>query len=50
MLEDAGSVIISVSVKSGTPAGDVIVTLSTVAGGTATGRIITDTLIPCSIG
>jgi len=35
--EDAGSVTIRVSV-SGTPVGDVTVTLSTVAGGTATGR------------
>ena len=36
--EDAGSVAIRVSVRSGTPVGDVIVTLSTVAGGTARGR------------
>ena len=38
MREDAGSVAIRVSVRSGTPVGDVIVTLSTVAGGTARGR------------
>ena len=39
MHEDAGSVTIRVSVRSGTPVRDVIVTLSTVAGGTATGRL-----------
>ena len=39
MREDASSVTIRVSVRSGAPVGDVIVTLSTVAGGTATGRL-----------
>ena len=38
--EDAGSVAIRVSVRSGTPVGDVTVTLSTVAGGTATGKAL----------
>ena len=40
MREDAGSVAIRVSVRSGTPVGDVTVTLSTVAGGTATGKAL----------
>ena len=39
MREDAGSVAIRVSVRSGAPVGDVTVTLSTVAGGTARGRV-----------
>ena len=39
--EDAGNVTISVSVMSGAPVGGVIVTLSTVTGGTATGRALT---------
>ena len=38
--EDAGNVTISVSVMSGTPVGDVIVTLLTDAGGTAAGRAL----------
>ena len=46
MREDAGSVAIRVSVRSGTPVGDVIVTLSTVAGGTARGRDL-ETALPC---
>jgi len=37
--EDAGNVTIRVSVRNGTPVGDVIVTLLTVASGTATGRV-----------
>ena len=37
--EDAGSVAIEVSVRNGTPVGDVTVTLLTVVGGTATGRV-----------
>ena len=35
--EDAGSVAVSVSVMSGTISQDVIITLSTVPGGSATG-------------
>ena len=38
--EDAGSVTVSVSVMSGTISQDVIITLSTVPGGSATGGII----------
>ena len=38
--EDAGSVAVNVSVMSGTISQDVIITLSTVPGGSATGRII----------
>ena len=38
--EDAGSVTVSVSVMSGTVSQDVIITLSTTLGGTATGGII----------
>ena len=38
--EDAGSVAVSVSVMSGTISQDVIITLSTVPGGSATGGII----------
>ena len=38
--EDTGSVAVSVSVMSGTISQDVIVTLSTVPGGSATGGII----------
>ena len=38
--EDTGSVTVSVSVMSGTISQDVIITLSTVPGGTATGEII----------
>ena len=38
--EDAGSVTVSVSVISGTISQDVIITLSTVPGGSATGGII----------
>ena len=37
--EDAGSVATRVSVRSGAPVGDVTVTLLTVVGGTATGRV-----------
>jgi len=37
--EDAGSVAIAVSVRNGTPVGDVTVTLLTVVGGTSTGRV-----------
>ena len=37
--EDAGSVAIGVSVLNGAPVGDVIVALSTVVGGIATGRV-----------
>ena len=40
MREDAGSVAVSVSVMNGTISQDVIITLSTVPGGTATGGII----------
>ena len=40
MSEDAGSVTVSVSVMSGAISQDVIITLSTVPGGTATGGII----------
>ena len=39
MHEDVGNVNIRVSVLSGAPVEDVIVTLSTVAGGTASGRV-----------
>ena len=38
--EDAGSVTVSVSVMSGTISEDVIITLSTTPGGSATGGII----------
>ena len=38
--EDAGSVSVSVAVINGTISQDVIITLSTVPGGTATGGII----------
>ena len=38
--EDAGSVTVSVSVISGTISQDVIITLSTAPGGTATGGIV----------
>ena len=38
--EDTGSVTVSVSVMSGTISQDVIITLSTVPGGSATGGII----------
>ena len=38
--EDTGSVTVSVSVMSGTISQDVIITLSTAPGGTATGGII----------
>jgi len=38
--EDAGSVAIEVSVRNGTPVEDVTVTLLTVVGGTATGRVL----------
>ena len=38
--EDAGSVTVNVSVISGTISQDVIITLSTVPGGSATGGII----------
>ena len=38
--EDAGSVTVSVSVMSGTISEDVIITLSTAPGGSATGGII----------
>ena len=38
--EDAGSVTVSVSVMNGTISQDVIITLSTAPGGTATGGII----------
>lgn len=42
--EDAGSVTVSVSVMSGAPVGDVVVTLtSTVAGDTATGWAVSFT-------
>ena len=40
MREDAGSVTVSVSVMNGTISQDVIITLSTVPGGSATGGII----------
>ena len=43
MREDAGSVSVSVSVMCGAPLGDVAVTLSTVAGDTATGRAVSFT-------
>ena len=38
MLEDAGSVNVTVSILNGTLARNVVVTLSTVSGGTATGK------------
>ena len=38
--ENAGSVTVSVSVMNGTISQDVIITLSTAPGGSATGRII----------
>ena len=38
--EDAGSVAVSVSVMSGTISQDVIITLSTAPGGSATGGIV----------
>ena len=38
--EDAGSVTVSVSVMSGTISQDIIITLSTAPGGSATGGII----------
>ena len=38
--EDAGSVTVSVSVMNGTISEDVIITLSTAPGGSATGEII----------
>ena len=38
--EDAGNVTVSVSVMNGTISQDVIITLSTAPGGTATGEII----------
>jgi len=37
--EDAGNVTIGASVLSGTPMGDVTVSLLTLVGGTATGRV-----------
>ena len=43
MREDAVSVTISVSVMSGAPVGDVVVTLLTVVGDTATGWAVSFT-------
>ena len=47
--EDAGSVTVSVSVISGTISQDVIITLSTAPGGTATGGIVVLRSIAASI-
>ena len=47
--EDAGSVTVSVSVMNGTISQDVIITLSTAPGGTATGGIIVLRSIAASI-
>ena len=47
--EDAGSVTVSVAVISGTISEDVIITLSTAPGGTATGGIVVLRSIAASI-
>ena len=46
LLEDAGSVNVTVSVVNGTLARNVVVSLSTESGGTATGNLITLILLP----
>ena len=45
VLEDAGSVSVTVSVLNGTLARNVVVTLSTEPGGTATGKLISYSLM-----
>ena len=46
VLEDAGSVNVTVSILNGTLARNVVVTLSTESGGTATGNLINTHFAP----